>query len=246
MLSRFFWKEVSGRKRKEGLDRLSKLPIVLSEPDSSAAEAFRALRTSLLYAIVDAPPRTIVLTSPGSCEGKSTVCANLGAALARANRRTLVVDCDLRNPAQHSIFGLRNFRGIVNVLAGELELQEVCQEPSSVPGLSVVTVGLLPPDPAELLGSQSFAEFLDRASQGFEYVLMDAPPTQPVSDSLILASQVDGVLLVFDSRTTRKAAVRRSMHALTAVGANVLGIVMNSAMISEAGHYGGYSYGYMK
>lgn len=223
-------------------DDTSRYPISLSEPDGVAAEAFRTLRTNLLYAVVD-PPQVVVLTSPGPREGKSTVCANLGVVLAQANKRTLIIDCDLRRPVQHKVFGLRNLQGIVNVLVGEYSLQESWQE-TSASNLKVLTVGPLPPDPVGFLDSRRFAELLDQARREFDHVLVDAPPTQPVSDPMILASKGDGVLLVFDSKGTRKGAVRQSLRGLEAVGAKVIGTVMNNAATSEAGrYYGGYVYG---
>ncbi|CAN5758294.1 hypothetical protein BH23ACT11_BH23ACT11_28080 [soil metagenome] len=205
-----------------------------------AAESYRTLRTNLLYALVDDPPKVITLTSAGPKEGKSTTCANLGVVLAQAGKRTLVVDCDLRKPVVHKIFGMRNVRGIVDVLAGQRELPEVWQEPQS--NLKVVPVGPLPPNPAELLGSRRFADFLARARRDFDYVLVDAPPVGLVSDPAVVASQGDGVLLVLDAQNTRKGALRDSMRGLDAVGANVLGTVMNNVKKGKGGYYYGYTY----
>lgn len=220
----------------------SKRLVTVLEPTGTTSEAYRTLRTSLLYSFVDDPPRVIVLTSPGPGEGKSTTCANLGVVLAQADKRTLIIDADLRKPVMHRIFGLRNMRGVVNVVAGEHDLPGVWQEP--LVGLKVVTAGSLPTNPAELVGSRRFAELVERARETFDYVLVDAPPVELVSDPAIVASQGDGVLLVLDAQNTRKAAVRRSMRGLRTVGANVLGTVMNNAK-SNGGdyyHHQGYVY----
>lgn len=214
--------------------------ITLAEPGGMAAEDYRTLRTSLLYTIMDNPPKVIVVTSPGPKEGKSTTCANLGVVLAQADKSTLIVDCDFRRPAIHHVFGLRNFKGVVNVLADELELQDVWHEPA--PYLKVATVGPLPSRPAELLGSKRFAELLRQARERFDYILLDAPPTAPVSDPMILATQGDGVLLVLDAQKTRKSSLRKSKRTLDAVGANVLGTVMNNVKGSQKGLYSAYSY----
>lgn len=214
--------------------------ITLAEPGGMAAEDYRTLRTSLLYTVVDYPPKVIVVTSPGPKEGKSTTCANLGVVLAQADKSTLIIDCDFRRPSMHNLFELRNFQGIVNVLAGELSLQDAWHEP--VPGLKVVTVGPLPSRPAELLGSKRFTEFLEQAREQFDYVLMDAPPTGPVSDPAILATQGDGALLVLDAQKTRKASLRKAKRTLEAVGAEVLGTVMNNVKGSKRGMYSAYSY----
>lgn len=213
--------------------------VTILDPTSGASEDYRTLRTSLLYALVDSPPKALVITSPDTREGKSTTCANLGVVLAQADKNTLIVDCDLRRPAMHKIFELLNLRGIMDVLVGERDPQGVWREP--LPGLKVIPAGIVPPNPAEVLGSRRFAMFLARVRQEFDYVLLDTPPLGLVSDPAILATQGDGVLLVLDARKTRKGAVRQSMRSLRAVGANVLGTVMNNAEVSTDKYYYGYS-----
>jgi capsular exopolysaccharide synthesis family protein len=163
------------------------------------------------------------------------VSANLSVVLAQAEKNTLVVDCDLRRPALHDFFGESNLWGIVNILAGEAGLEEVWLEP--LLGLKVVGVGPVPLHPAELLSSRRFAEFLRQAREGFDYVLLDAPPTQVVADAAIIAAQGDGVLLVFDAQHTPKRTVRRSVRSLETVGANVLGTVMNNVKGSRGAIY---------
>lgn len=214
----------------------------ISDPTSVAAEAYRTLRTNLLYALVDNPPKVIVVTSPGPREGKSTTCANLGVVLAQADKSTLILDCDLRKPQVHSLFELRNLRGMTDVLRGEASLLEVCQEP--LVGLKAATAGLPPPNPAELVGSSRFAELVGRAREMFDYVLIDAPPVEVVSDPVILATQADGVLLVLDAQNTRKRTLRRSVRSLRTVGAKVLGTVMNKADASASGYYRNQVYTY--
>jgi capsular exopolysaccharide synthesis family protein len=209
--------------------------ITVLDPADAASEAYRALRTSLLYARVDNPPKVILVTSPGSTEGKSTVCANLGVVLAQAGKRVLIMDCDLRRPVIHRIFGLPNTWGIVNVLVGESNLRDTYQEP--VPGMKVLTVGAVPPNPAELLSSQRLSELLLTVREDFDYVLLDSSPTKLVSDPAILAAQSDGVLLTFDAQRTRKGDVRRAALALTTVGANILGTVMNNVKGSDEIYY---------
>jgi|SRR5215212_2699240 len=212
--------------------------VTVLDPDSGASEAYRTLRTNLIYAQVDRPVQIITVTSPGPREGKSTICANLGVALAQAEKRTLLMDCDFRKPVLHRIFDLPNLRGIVDVLAGQCETQEVWQEPLT--NLRVITAGPPPPNPAELAESERFAEFLRDARRYFDYVLMDASPIQSVSDPAIIGARGDGVLLVLDAQRTRKVAVRQSMRSLETVGANVLGTVMNNVGASQ----GRYAYTY--
>ena len=212
------------------------------DPTSPVSEAYRTLRTNLLYALVDNPPKVIVLTSPGPGEGKSTTCANLGVTLAQASKSILILDCDFRRPVMHKIFGLRNVHGIINVLTGEHHLEEVWKEP--VAGLKVVPVGPIPPNPAEVLGTQRFSTFVASVREEFDYVLIDTAPIGVVSDPLILATQGDGVLLVLDAQNTRKGSVRRAMRNLESVGGNVLGTVMNNARVSRGGYYGYSNYAY--
>jgi capsular exopolysaccharide synthesis family protein len=229
------------RRREPATDDLSGNLITVADPRGVASEDYRSLRTSLLYSLVDTPPKVVVITSPGPSEGKSTTCTNLGVVLAQVDKQTLIVDCDMRKPAVHRIFGLRNLQGLVNVLAGEHGLHEVCQE--AFPGLKAITTGPIPPNPAELLSSGRFAELLNHAREEFDYVLLDVPPVGIVSDPTIAATQADGVLLVIDSQNTRKSSVRQAMHSLQGVGANVLGTVMNNAKASKDSYYA-YKYRY--
>jgi capsular exopolysaccharide synthesis family protein len=215
--------------------------VSVLDPTSAAAEAYRTLRTNLLYAIVDDPPKVIVLTSPGPGEGKSTTCANVGVVLAQAGKDTLILDCDFRKPVIHKFFGLRNIHGLVDVLVGERKLQESWKEP--VEGLKVVPVGPIPPNPTELLGTRRVSELLASLREEFDYVLIDAPPVGLVSDPAILATQGDAVLLVSDAQRTRKGSVRQAMRSLEAVGANVFGTVMNNVKAPKGSYYHyGYTY----
>ncbi len=213
--------------------------VTLLDPAGAASEAYRSLRTSLLYAKMDAPPTVILITSPGLADGKSTTCANLAVVLAQAGKETLVIDGDLRKPSLHRIFGVPNVSGMVNVLSGEHDLSEVCAEP--FPGLKMLSTGPIPPYPTELLSSGRFEELLGQARQLFDYVLVDSPPTELVSDPMIIAAQVDAVLLVLDSQGTSKGSLRKAVRNLEAVGANILGTLVNKAPKAQTGRYG-YSY----
>jgi capsular exopolysaccharide synthesis family protein len=220
------------RARKEHVtDDLSGKLITVTSPDNAASEAYRTLRTNLLYALVDTPPKVIVVTSPSLMEGKSITCANLGVVLAQADKSTLILDCDFRKPVIHKVFGLRNLLGVVDVLVGERSQQEIWQEP--LPGLKVGTAGSIPPNPTELLGSSRVTELLEQVRQEFDYVLLDVPPMRLVSDPAILATQGDGVLLVIDSQKTRRGSARQAMRSLEAVGAYVLGTVVNNVKVSK-------------
>lgn len=224
------------RKEQEIVD-LSGCLVTTIEPSNGASEDYRTLRTSLLYALVDSPPKVIVITSPGPSEGKSTTCANLGVALSQADKNTLIVDCDLRKPAQHLIFGLRNMKGLGSILVGSHNPRDVYQNPIGNLDLTVITTGPPPPNPAELLSSRRFAGFIDQVRPEFDYVLIDVPPVDLVSDPTIAATQGDGVLLILDAQNTGKGSVRQAMRSLESVGVNVLGTVMNNAKASRKGYY---------
>jgi capsular exopolysaccharide synthesis family protein len=223
---------------------LSSNLITILHPNEAASEAYRRLRTSLFYSHMNDPPKVILLTSPGLREGKSTTCANLGVVLAQADKETLLVDCDFRRPALHRIFGLRNAWGLEGVLQDERSLQEACIE--ILPSLNIITAGPLPPNPVEVLGSQRFATFLAEAREQFDYVLVDSPPVQAVSDPVVLAAQADGVLFVLDAQAPRRTYLQQeAVRSLEDVGAVVLGMVVNNAKGSTGwnGH-GSDSYSY--
>lgn len=213
---------------------LSRHLVTIEDPTSDASEAYRAMRTNLLYAVADPPPQVIVLTSPGPKEGKTTTCANLGVVLAQADKSTLILDCDLREPALHRVFGLDNSYGMADVLSDGRGLHSVQWEVLS--NLKAAPAGPIPHAPTDLLGSRNFAELVRQARRAFDYVLIDSPHVMtgsslggPSPDPLIVAAQADGVLLVLDARSTRKEAVRQTIGSLRNVGARVLGTVVNQA-----------------
>jgi capsular exopolysaccharide synthesis family protein len=199
--------------------------VTIQDPGGGVAEAYRMLRTNLFYARVDTPPKVIVLTSADHDEGKSITVANLGVTLAQAGKNTLILDCDLRKPTQHKIFGARSIGGLVDILVGTQDPREVWHEP--IPGLKLIPAGAQPPNPAEILTSRRLVEFLRQVRQEFDYVLVDTPPVGHASEAIALATNGDGVLLVLDFQHTRKGSLRQALRRLGSVGANVLGTVMN-------------------
>jgi capsular exopolysaccharide synthesis family protein len=209
--------------------------VTVLDPAAVASEAYRSLRTTLLYAVANTPPTVILITSPGLMDGKSTTCANLAVVLAQAGKETLVIDGDLHKPSLHKIFGVPNINGMVNVLTGEYDLSEMCTE--IFPGLKILSTGPIPPSPAELLISGRLAPLIRQARQLFDYVLIDSPPTELVSDPMIIATQADAVILVLNSEGTSKVSMHRAVHDLEAVGANVVGTLINKAPKTEIRRY---------
>lgn len=215
--------------------------VPVRDANGAVSEAYRMLRTNLLYAHIDSPPKVVAVTSAGPREGKSTTCANLGVSLAQAGKRVLILDCDLRKPSLHELFELRGEAGVIDVLAGESAIEGVWYEP--VGDLKVVPVGHVPPNATEIMNSWRFAELLGWARGEFDYVLLDTPPVRLVSDAAVLAKHGDGVLLVLDAKTASKKSLRQAMKVLKGVGANVIGTVLNKVKISKRDSYG-YGSGY--
>ncbi len=220
--------------------------IALHSPRSPTAEAFRSLRTNIQYTSVDYPVHTLVVTSPDAEVGKTTVSANLGVVLAQGGKRVVIVDADMRRPRQHQRFKLPNRRGLSSFfvyqsLFGDGQpLPEDLLQASQVEGLSVITSGKLPPNPSELLASEKMQSLLNKLStEVADVVIVDSPPVMAVTDAVVLASKVDGVLLVIKPGETRLETARRSVEQLRRVGANLIGVVLNE-VDPKSGRYGYY------
>jgi protein-tyrosine kinase len=200
--------------------------VVLDDPRSFAAEAYRVLRTNLHYANPDAPIRRLLVTSAGAGEGKSTTAANLAVCFAQADRAVLLVDADLRRPVINTLFRQPATPGLSSYLVGDALLDAVIQK-TAVPNLSIVASGPAPPNPAELVGSRRMREFLDAASERFDMVLLDSPPVLAVSDVGALVPMTDGALLVVGSGQAARLALRRAKEAIQAVQGRIVGAVLN-------------------
>jgi non-specific protein-tyrosine kinase len=203
--------------------------ITLADPRSPVAEAFRTLRTNLEFSSLDHPVKTLVVTSAGAGEGKSTTLANLAVTTAQAEKTVCVVDCDLRRPSLHHIFNLPNDVGLTNMMRDDaLKDAPPCQD-TTVHGLCVITSGPLPPNPSELLGSRRMEEIIASLKQQADIVFFDAPPITIVTDAAVLASKVDGVLLVFSAGHTKRDHARQAKALLEKVNARLVGVVLNNA-----------------
>ena len=217
--------------------------ISREEPTSSAAEAYRTLRTSIQFIGVDRSMRTIQVTSPTASDGKTTTIANLAIALSRAGQRVTVMSCDLRRPRVHEFFGVSNAVGFTSVLVGEAALASALQNVEGIPRLQVLSSGPNPPNPSELLSSDRAAQVIAAIASRCDVVLIDCPPVLPVTDAAVLSSQVDGTLLVSTARVTTSKQLHRAAELLRQVEAPLMGVVMNGAPPEDA--YG-YGYGYYR
>jgi non-specific protein-tyrosine kinase len=215
--------------------------ITVSHPRSPISEAYRGLRTNIQFSSLDRPLKTVLVTSANPAEGKSTTVANLAVVIAQAGLSVIVVDSDLRRPALHTLFGVANGRGLTNaVLQSEPDLADWLV-PTSVENVRLLTSGPLPPNPSELLGSQRMRALVGQLTQQADLVLLDSPPVLAVTDATVLASEVDGVVLVINAGETRRGAVQRAADTLNRVGASLLGAVLNK-LPSHGGV--GYYYDY--
>ena len=210
--------------------------ITLTEPKSAASEAFRTLRTNIQFAGLDQPCRTILVTSAGPEEGKTTSAANFGVVTAQAGSRVCVVDSDLRRPTLHRLFKLSNTRGLTTALVEGLSFAEVAQ-PTTVPNLSILTSGPLPPNPAELVGSHRMREGLQAATESFDLVLCDSPPLMAVGDASALAALCDGVVFVIRVGKTPNDVLRRVVDQIESVKGRILGVVLNRVDPRRDGYY---------
>jgi len=200
--------------------------VLVESPRSAAAESYRELRTNLQFMKFVDDKRSVLLTSSLQGEGKSTCSVNLAYAMSSSGSRVLLIDADLRCPSLHTILGLEGSAGLSTVLIGQAELRDVVQ-PVGMERLDVLTSGTVPPNPNELLGSSAMEELLEEATMRYDIVIIDAAPMLPVTDAAVLSQFVGGVVVVAESERVRRAEIDRSMGKLEAVGAKVVGVVLN-------------------
>jgi len=217
--------------------------LALRDPKSVAAEAYRAVRTSLLFSSPDNPPRTFLVTSSGPQEGKSTTAINLAITMALTGSRVLLVDADLRKPRLHKVFGGGNAFGLSNLIGGATEVGPALQA-TEVPTLMVMPSGPIPPNPSELLGSARMGKLLALLREKFDRVIIDTPPLIAVTDATVLAARADGVILVIKAGHTGRTIVRRGKKQLEDVQARIIGAVLNQVDVRKSAYYYSQYYAY--
>lgn len=210
-------------------------------PKSPISEAYRSLRTGIQYAKADQPIKTVLVTSSGPGEGKSTSVANLAITFAQMGTKTLLVDTDLRRPVLHGIFGVPREEGLTNVLVGKISMDKAIRK-TKIDNLDLLTCGTLPPNPSELLASESMENFLHETRKKYDVVVFDSPPIIAVTDAVVLAPKLDGIVLVVKSGETGKDALLRSRVLLNNVKATLFGIILNGVNVDHM--YGSYYYYY--
>jgi len=219
-------------------DKLNEL-ITVTESRSPISEAYRTLRTNLDFAGLDRALKTLVITSAGVSEGKSTTLANLAIVSAQAGRRVILVDADLRRPTLHTVFGLANDAGLTTMMMDDAALASPPLIKTAVDGLSVLTSGPLPPNPAEVMGSRRMEEIIAALAERADQVLFDTPPVVAVTDAAVLATKVDGVVLVVSAGHTRRDHARTAVQRLQQINARLVGAVLTNVQVDTGlkGYY---------
>lgn len=215
--------------------------IALDNPKSPSAEQYRTLRTNIQFSSVDEEIQTILITSPGPVEGKSTTVANLAVVFSQQGKKVLLVDADLRKPTVHYTFGLVNTFGLSTVLTNLSILSDSIQK-TDVDGLYVITSGPIPPNPSELIGSKAMDKFIESAKRIFDVILFDTPPVLAVTDAPILSNKCDGTIIVVSSGKTEKDQLLKTKDLLENAKGRILGTVLNNQKTSNSKKYNYYQY----
>ena len=213
--------------------------VVDKEPKSISAEAYRSLRTNIQYSSIDEHYKVIVVTSSEPAEGKSTTAGNLALALAQGGSGVLLVDCDMRKPSIHKKFKISNMSGLSDLLINKHSMEEVIFKFND--NLTIVTSGSIPPNPSEMLASKSMERYLEEMKEHFDYVVLDTPPLQAVTDAQILSAKADGTLLVVKAEQTKRESVINSINLIKKVNGTIIGTVLNGVDNKRNKYY--YYYG---
>jgi capsular exopolysaccharide synthesis family protein len=225
-------------------EALTERLVTQNKPRDPISEAYRVLRTNLSFSAVDGGLHTFLVTSSSPGEGKSTTVANLAVVMAQTGKRVIVADADLRRPLQHKLFALPNNYGLTTaILDSETPVSQHLQS-TKMAGLSILTSGPIPPNPAELLNSQRMSQVLAELKQEADLVIFDTPPALTVADASILASQVNGCVLVVEAAATRRDALQQAAERLQNTGATLFGAVINRLKPGRGGYYDYYYYYY--
>ena len=215
-------------------------PLLNAGVPPNFAEAFRAMRTNVLFSAADEGPRSLVITSTGPGEGKSVVAANLAIGFAQAGQRVILIDADMRRPRVHDVFGQKQEPGLSNFLVGHAVASSAIRK-SAVPGLWLLTAGRIPPNPAELLGSQRFRKFIELLGQYFDSIIIDSPPIMAVTDAALAASAATGIVFVVGAEMTSRHAARTAIEQLENGRPHFVGAVLNRVELERnAYYYSGY------
>ncbi|MBF8984600.1 CpsD/CapB family tyrosine-protein kinase [Lutibacter sp. B2] len=217
--------------------------ITLNNPKSPISEAYRTFRTNIQFSGFDKDLKTIVVTSSGLGEGKTTTISNLAITIAQSGSKVLLIDCDFRRPQVNKHFEMHNHAGLTNILVNQSTFKEVVKQ-TNIMGLEILTSGPKPPNPSELLGSNAMKEFIQEMLTEYDKVLIDAPPVGLVTDAAILSTFVDGTILVLAAGEVAIEQAQRAKELLQNVNANIIGVLLNKVSIAKSKYYKYYNYQY--
>lgn len=234
-------------KREKKNDKPTIETILNKSTPFAITESYKTARTNILFALADKKgSKTVVITGAGRAEGKSTSCVNLGITFAELGAKAIILDCDLRRPNIHRKFGIKNKRGVSDILCGLCTAREVIHT-SEQYGIDFISAGQMPPNPAELLSMTSMDDLIADLSQRYEYIFIDTPPLTVVTDAAVVSKKADGVIFVVRQNHATKEEVDRALKNLKFADAHLLGFLMNDVDVKGHGYgyrYGKYSYSY--
>lgn len=230
----------------DNVDPASSELLINADPRSSLAEAYRQLRTSILLSTAGHAPKSLLITSSLPAEGKTTTATNTAISLAQTGANVLLIDADMRRPRLHSVFNIGNGEGLSTLLSNELSAAEIMKVVKRDEGtkLNLLTSGPIPPNPAELLGSEQMANLMKLLQNQFTHIVVDSPPITSFTDGVLIASMVDGVILVVNSGKSSRQVVRRARQILQDVGAKIFGVVLNKVNLNSQDNYSYYYQSY--
>jgi capsular exopolysaccharide synthesis family protein len=228
------------KKLKKQMVNTKRKLITKTDPKSPISEQYKTIRTNINFSSVDQKMRSVMITSTGPGEGKSTTSANMAVVFAQEGKKVLLVDADLRKPTAHYTFNVNNTFGFTSVLTRQKELEDAVNQ-TNVENLDLLTCGPIPPNPAELLSSKAMNWFLTSVYEEYDMVIFDTPPVLAVTDAQVLANQCDGTILVVSSGTTEVDKATKAKELLDAAKAKLLGVVLNNREMKDTNYY--YYYG---
>ncbi len=224
-------------------EEYAEMLIVKTKPKSHISEAYRTLRTNIKFSSLDKPLKTIMITSSVPHEGKTTNAVNLALTISESGKKVIIVDADLRRPVVHKVFNSDSKPGLTNVLVGSMKLSEVIKRADEIDShLYYIPCGPIPPNPSELLGSDKMKTVIEELKQQADTIIFDTPPTIGFADSLVLANQMDGVVLLLSSGEVTRDAAKQAKLLLEKAKANILGVILNRVDVKREGYYYYYHY----